>query len=393
MIMEGKGQQGQGKEVKKEKEGKEKEGSSPPQTKPGWRPGVSVVVEGLHHRLRPLESLFLVCLVLCCTMLCVYVTHKHLQLVERVAELEGRQQEASGWRRTIGERTGALEQELRTTPLHRVKRGAECSCMGMPGPPGPLGMPGKKGVPGPAGVLGPVGPKGEQGEPGYRFMPTRRNTQRRGVRRTALTKIANKYGYAEVVAIKGESGNPGPPGPQGLPGPMGMPGFDGTPGPEGPKGPKGAYGPQGMPGDRGLPGLDGAPAHDKMQRDAAMRSFTFDAMPGPPGPPGKPGEKGESGSVSVLDPGSSVRTVVGPPGPKGNLGGPGPEGGRGRRGKPGKASRQGKPGTTVVIKSSLVLFMWLWESWTGGLRLVDNVCLRVPIKRYDGQKVQLTVPA
>ena len=39
---------------------------------------------------------------------------------------------------------------------------------------------------------------------------------RRGARQTALTKIANQYGYAEVIAIKGDPGPPGPPDPSRL---------------------------------------------------------------------------------------------------------------------------------------------------------------------------------
>ena len=343
--------------------------------KGGWQGGVEVVVERAHRTLRPQESLFLVVMVLCCTSLCVYVTTKHLQLVSRVQGLEDREEEARGWRRRAGEEArdqGDATQQLKLVllrqeaeveelgllikarqdslvPLQRAKRATDCGCVGMPGPPGPLGMPGRDGMPGPLGVGGPQGPKGEQGEPGYRFMPRRNNQEGRGRRRTALTRIANKYGYAEVVAIKGDSGNPGPPGPQGLPGPMGMPGFDGVPGSMGPQGAKGEYGPQGMPGDRGLPGLDGAPAH-QMQQDAASRSFTFDAMPGPPGPPGKPGQKGETGSLAVLDKNEMVKTVVGPPGPKGEFGPEGPSGVRGRRGKPGKASRVGKPGERIISR-------------------------------------------
>ena len=349
-----------GEERREEKEEKEMAKSCK-----GWRPEMEILVDRAHRQLRPLESLFIVCVVLACTTLCVYVTHKHLQLVDRVGVLEEREEEATRWRSSIGDelqnwaeaadqiKLGLLRQqeevaEVRqmlspveaTSSSARHKRAAECSCMGMPGPPGPLGMPGKKGTPGPLGPSGPRGDKGDQGEPGYRFMPQRNS--RRGPRRTALTKIANKYGYAEVIAIKGEAGTQGPPGPQGMPGPMGMPGFDGTPGPAGPKGPKGDSS-RAVKGDRGLPGLDGAPAH-QMQSDASHRSFTFDAMPGPPGPPGKPGDKGEPGLVTMLDKNTAVQTVVGPPGPQGDSGPEGPPGNRGRRGKPGKASRQGKPG-------------------------------------------------
>ena len=231
----------------------------------------------------------------------------------------------------------------------RTKRQSfnDCTCMGLPGPPGPLGMPGKsgnQGNPGLPGPIGPAGPKGEQGTPGYKFLPKRGN--RRGPRRTALTKIANEYGYAEVIAIKGDPGNPGPPGPQGLPGLMGPPGFDGSPGLNGKKGDVDARGAPGEKRQQGLPGLDGSPAN-RMQADASIRSFTFDAVPGLPGPPGKPGEKGEKGDIgpiSFYDPKSNAKMIIGPAGPKGNAGNDGPRGKRGKRGRPGKASREGRPG-------------------------------------------------
>ena len=88
--------------------------------------------------------------------------------------------------------------------LTRAKRAAlpsDCTCMGLPGPPGQLGAPGKPGGVGRPGPVGPPGPTGPQGQPGYKFMPNRGGGGgggRRGPRRTALTRIANQYGYAEV---------------------------------------------------------------------------------------------------------------------------------------------------------------------------------------------------
>merc|ERR1719225_1216022 len=83
----------------------------------------------------------------------------------------------------------------------------------------------------------------DQGEPGYRFLPSR--GRGRSPRRTGLTKLANDYGYAEVIAIKGDPGQPGPPGPQGRDGMMGTPGFDGAPGLRGPPGARGLQGEKG----------------------------------------------------------------------------------------------------------------------------------------------------
>lgn len=346
---------------------------------------VNRLLDTAYHRLRPLESLFLVSVVLCCTVLCLYVTYSHLQLRDQVKllqeELGSEDFVSFKWRRKVDDalqdhqdilqqlklslesyerminnnhKGDELEDDLVVTRSKRNVYRSDCSCIGLPGPPGPLGMPGRDGSPGstgPIGPSGPVGQKGEQGEPGYRFMPNRGKA--RNPRRTALTKLANDYGYAEVIAIKGDAGPPGPPGPQGRPGLMGTPGFDGAPGLPGPAGPRGEVGPRGHNGEkgqRGLPGLDGSPAN-RMQADAGVsRSFTFDAMPGmpgPPGPPGKPGEKGDKGDVgpiSFYDPKSNAKMVVGPPGEKGQPGDQGPRGGRGKRGRSGRAAREGRPG-------------------------------------------------
>ena len=353
---------------------------------------VTRLLDSTYHRLRPLETLFLVSVVLACTVLCLYVTHSHLQLRDEVRLLQeqlNREEFVSyKWKRkvddTLQDHQDILQQvklSLETrdqiiadlqaeaesgdivasslTSLPRSKRDiyrSDCTCIGLPGPPGPLGMPGRDGSPGsigPIGPSGPVGQKGVQGDPGFRFMPNRGKSKARNPRRTALTKLANDYGYAEVIAIKGDAGPPGPPGPQGMSGLMGTPGFDGAPGLPGSKGQRGEVGPrghQGEKGQRGLPGLDGSPAN-RMQADASMsRSFTFDAlpgMPGPPGPPGKPGEKGdrgETGPISFYDPKSNAKMIVGPPGSKGEPGEEGARGKRGKRGRGGRAANEGRPG-------------------------------------------------
>ena len=333
-----------------------------------------------HNRApRPLETALLVIVVFFCTILCVYVTYQHLDLTSKVQQLRNhisREEAATHfWRgrheaeckqnledidrfkETLHQHKLILE-ELKTleglvnkmeernnfdsVSSSKQKRDLSnyenCNCVGLPGPPGPPGREGNRGYRGDSGPVGPPGPRGEkgnQGIPGYRFLPER--VTRRGARRTALTKIANQYGYSEVIAIKGDTGPSGPPGPQGLPGPMGVPGFDGSPGP---------------PGKPGLPGLDGAPSKpstsaNMMQSDAAMRSFTFDGIAGPPGPPGKPGikgEKGDNGPLTVFDPVKNTKSLVKLAGEKGEPGDRGPRGPRGKRGKNGRANRIGRPG-------------------------------------------------
>ena len=338
---------------------------------------VTSILDAAHSRLRPWETLFLVSVVVCCTLLCVYVTHKHLELQDTVRHLQGDYETShqgsynslhsvqSTLRRheaEIQELKRLLQQQESPLPegppVKKQKRDVSgygsCDCIGLPGPAGPMGLPGVDGYPGRSGDIGPVGPvgrtgpkgdKGTQGDPGYRFLPERVN--RRGARRTALTRIANQYGYAEVIALKGDPGNPGPPGPQGQAGPMGVPGFDGPLGPRGEKGELGDRGPAGPKGKQGLPGLDGSPAN-RMQADAAMsRSFTFDGLSGPPGPPGKPGEKGtkgDQGPLSLYDPMKNARMIVGPAGEKGGKGDAGSRGKRGKRGRSGKAASTGRPG-------------------------------------------------
>ena len=75
------------------------------------------------------------------------------------------------------------------------------------------------GYPGFPGSVGPEGPKGEPGD--LVDEDGSRRTSARSRRRSTYTKLAGGYGYAEVIALKGEPGQSGPPG---LPGPPGPPG-------------------------------------------------------------------------------------------------------------------------------------------------------------------------
>ena len=79
-------------ERKEEKKEKEEVSEMARSNSKGWRPEMELLVDRAHRQLRPLESLFIVCVVLACTTLCIYVTHKHLQLVDRVAVLEAREE-------------------------------------------------------------------------------------------------------------------------------------------------------------------------------------------------------------------------------------------------------------------------------------------------------------
>ncbi len=52
--------------------------------------GINNLLDSAYARLRPLETIFVVGVVLCCTTLCVYVTHKHLELQNIVKTFESR---------------------------------------------------------------------------------------------------------------------------------------------------------------------------------------------------------------------------------------------------------------------------------------------------------------
>jgi hypothetical protein len=140
--------------------------------------------------------------------------------------------------------------------------GPGCSCIGLPGLPGP---PGPKGEPAAAAAdpltepsdHGAASPRSQRGGGAQRRYPRRSSSA------AALTRLEGGFQYAEVIAMKGEQGAPGPPGP---------------PGPAGPLGPAGDPGPIGLPGPKGLrgyPGLDGAAGQkgecmvQQMQADSA----------------------------------------------------------------------------------------------------------------------------
>ena len=318
-----------------------------------------IFLDRTHLSLRGHETAFLTALCLFCTVLCVFVTDRHLQLEWRVRNME-----------TELQKLQSSAPSFRDDPVSelapRVKRGVsataeladpgDCTCIGLPGPPGKDGAPG-----------GPPGPKGQKGVMGNsRVRMPRSYLNRHAPRRSSNTILQGGFEYAEVIAMKGEPGMrglPGPPGPAGSPGLPGVDGGHGLPGSEGQRGPEGDPGRMGLPGPqgpRGYPGLDGAPGpiqeslkHSEMQADGSSRSFTFDAVMGPPGPPGRPGEKGdtgEAGPMSMYDPKTNAVTVSGPPGPVGPEGPEGKRGARGRRGKSGKAANRGAPGRYSMIQ-------------------------------------------
>ena len=87
---------------------------------------VNKVLDRTYHRLRPLETLFLVSVVLCCTVLCLYVTYSHLQLRDQVKQL---QEELSKddfvsykWRRKV-EDTLQDHQDISRSTASRLNKG------------------------------------------------------------------------------------------------------------------------------------------------------------------------------------------------------------------------------------------------------------------------------
>ena len=305
-----------------------------------------IFLDRTHLSLKGHETAFLTALCLFCTVLCVFVTDRHLTLELRVNRAEAELQKLN----QLEQQFFQLRTDFPSEDQQRFKRSLEppevsgCSCVGLPGPQGPPGRDGKPG--------GPPGAKGEKGESGREGGRMARSYQsRHSPRRSSNTILQGGFQYAEVIAMKGEPGQPGQPGPQGLPGPPGPAGAAGPPGDAGVEGPAGETGRMGLPGPqgpRGYPGLDGSPGQVAgMQADGSSRSFTFDGVMGPPGPPGRPGEKGDKGDegpVSLYDPKTKSLSVPGPPGPVGPAGPEGKRGVRGRRGKSGKAANRGAPG-------------------------------------------------
>ena len=290
-----------------------------------------IFLDRTHLSLKGHETAFLTALCLFCTVLCVFVTDRHLTLERKVKNLE-----AELHQQYFELRTDSLSERSRLKRSLDVEGGG-CSCVGLPGPPGRDGQPG-----------GPPGQKGEKGESGRERM-ARSYQSRHAPRRSSNTVLQGGFQYAEVIAMKGEPGQPGQPGPPGLPGP---------PGPGGEPGEAGRMGLPGPQGPRGYPGLDGARGQVEdmknyagMQADGSSRSFTFEGVMGPPGPPGKPGEKGErgeAGPLSLYDPKTKTVTVPGPEGPAGPPGADGKRGQRGRRGKSGRAANRGAPGNERI---------------------------------------------
>ena len=368
-----------------------------------------IFLDKIHFNLRGHETSFLTALCLFCTVLCVFVTDRHLTLELKVRNIEKELlQKDTGdsieklirrsylsdsdiqWNQGRARNDEIFERVRRSSSPEEIRLSdTSCTCVGLPGPPGPSGSPGLPGSYGPRGEKGVIGEKGQKGDLGSNRMP-RSYHSRHGPRRAALTKLQGGFEYAEVIAMKGEPGMRGPPGLPGPAGPRGDPGAhgqDGLPGPEGKKGPKGGPGEPGsigLPGPKGLrgyPGLDGAPGqkgngYPEMQMDSS-RSFTFEAVTGPPGPPGKPGEKGNKGDygpVSLFDPKSSIQTLAGPPGNKGDTGQPGKRGKRGKpgkRGRSGRAANRGAPGQLIflsvcVMKQSLFDAILCRETRTKG---------------------------
>ena len=82
---------------------------------PVWVAGrdtVNRLLDSTYYRLRPLETLFLVSVVLCCTLLCLYVTYSHLQLRDEVRllqeELSNKDFVSYKWRRKVHPSTKPL---------------------------------------------------------------------------------------------------------------------------------------------------------------------------------------------------------------------------------------------------------------------------------------------
>ncbi|KAL3857335.1 hypothetical protein ACJMK2_012013 [Sinanodonta woodiana] len=180
----------------------------------------------------------------------------------------------------------------------------ECNC-----PPGPKGRDGQPGLPGPSG---PQGPPGRDGFPGQK----------------GLNGVPGFPGPEGLPGQRGERGEKGDKGTRGEKGEMGGMGPQGPPGPPGanvsvtgdcncPAGPQGLPGPRGVPGIRGEAGDPGPPGRNGLPGQKGDPGVSGPAgLPGMPGASGLPGQKGESGPAGL-------NGMKGDVGPKGSAGEPG----------------------------------------------------------------------
>lgn len=230
---------------------------------------------------------------------------------------------------------------------------------GIPGPQGPVGPQGAQGPIGPQGPIGLTGPTGPRGA----------------------------VGPQGETGPRGPKGDTGPQGPKGDAGPAGPQGEKGdaftyedfTPeqlndltGPQGPKGEQGDTGPAGPQGPKGDPGADGTSfvvlgrydtpeqlrqAHptgnagdayavgDASNNEIYIWSVDEQAwtsvgsLQGPQGPKGDTGETGPQGPK-----GDTGET--GPQGPRGDIGETGPQGPKGDTGEVGPQGPKGDTGET-----------------------------------------------
>ena len=116
-----------------------------------------IFLDRIHLSLRGHETAFLTALCLFCTLLCVFVTDRHLRLELKVRNIEkelflvSTAREKSSVEDLYRKRyfsEGDSSGRVRRSPdsAEEIKLSeTDCTCIGLPGPPGPAGPPGAKG--------------------------------------------------------------------------------------------------------------------------------------------------------------------------------------------------------------------------------------------------------
>ncbi|KAF0032054.1 hypothetical protein F2P81_016609 [Scophthalmus maximus] len=209
--------------------------------------------------------------------------------------------------------------------------------MGEPGEFGVKGSKGDRGVAGPRGRVGAVGAKGETGPDGDKGAAGRKGVKG-GKGQTVIVLVYSRmitsrfcFPHSSLplstpAGIYSPRGPKGAVGRDGVPGPVGSPGIPGT---RGERGPVGEAGVKGRAGAKGVPGPSGPGLSDQQVLQLCRGVVTAQIS------------QYASSIRAKCSQGCPInnRTLIGPPGVRGQMGSPG---------KPGKAGKAGAKGARGV---------------------------------------------
>ena len=203
--------------------------------------------------------------------------------------------------------------------------------------------------------------------------------------------------YWQLIASKGEKGNPGEQGPSGsqgpsgntgLQGPQGDPGSKGDPGNDGIQGPPGFQGEEGLPGADGLQGpqgIQGIPGNDGLQGSKGDKGDTGDqGIQGIQGPAGNDGATGPQGNQGI--PGEQgIQGIQGVKGDTGDTGAQGQQGQQGIQGPQGDVGPQGPTGPSNYV----INVQALTSSPADGATIYFGMLPKAPVTVAGNSKVYI----